>query len=173
MLFPRFFASLLLALAAAAPWSAQAQERKQVEAGASRTFREGDGKAWLAYRYTALPFRGGVAVPALEVVGYGGAARGDGRRKFAGAGLQGAVNYQFDAFTLSGRAGIGYTRGDVQAAGGREREQRLGFMYGLGTAYAVTDNWSVHFGWDRVPVRYKGRQAATADMFSLGLSYRF
>ena len=86
MSLPRFFASLLLALAATAPWSAQAQERKQVEAGASRTFREGDGKAWLAYRFAALPFRGGVAVPALELVGYAGAAHGDARRKFAGAG---------------------------------------------------------------------------------------
>ena len=118
MSLPRFFASLLLALAATAPWSAQAQERKQVEAGASRTFREGDGKAWLAYRFAALPFRGGVAVPALEVVGYAGAAHGDARRKFAGAGLQGAVNYQFDAFTLSGRAGMGYTRGGSKRTDG-------------------------------------------------------
>ena len=46
-------------------------------------------------------------------------------------------------------------------------------MYGLGTAYAVTDNWSVHFDWDRVPVRYNGQQKATVDLFSLGLSYRF
>ena len=174
MSLPRFFASLLLALAATAPWSAQAQERKQVEAGASRTFREGDGKAWLAYRFAALPFRGGVAVPALELVGYAGAAHGDARRKFAGAGVQGAVNYQFDAFTLSGRAGMGYTRASTEPPGvRREREKRLGFLYGLGTAYAVTDNWSVHIDWDRVPVRYNGQQKATVDLFSLGLSYRF
>lgn len=168
------FASLLLALAATAPWSAQAQEKGQVEAGAGRTFREGDGKAWLAYRFAALPFRGGVAVPALEVVGYAGAARGDAGCKFAGAGLQGAVNYQFDAFTLSGRAGMGYTRGSGKRADGdRDGKKRLGILYGLGTAYAVTDNWSVHFDWDRVPVRYNGQQKATVDLFSLGLSYRF
>ena len=174
MLFPRFLASLLLALAATTPWSAQAQERKQVEAGAGATFREGGGKAWLAYRYAALPFRGGVAVPVLEVVGYAGAAHGDTRRKFAGAGLQGAVNYQFDAFTLSGRVGMGYTRASTEPPGARrEREKRLGVMYGLGTAYAVTDNWSVHFDWDRVPLRYNGQQKATVDLFSLGLSYRY
>ena len=170
------FASLLLALAASAPWpvQAQTQEKGQVEAGASRTFREGDGKAWLAYRFAALPFRGGVAVPALEVVGYAGAPHGDARRKFAGAGLQGAVNYQFDAFTLSGRAGMGYTRGGSKRAdGGWDRKKRLGILYGLGTAYAVTDNWSVHFDWDRVPVRYNGQQKATVDLFSLGLSYRY
>ena len=172
MLFPRFFASLLLALAATAPMSVQGQEKGQVEAGASRTFRDGDGKAWLAYRFAALPFRGGVAVPALEVVGYAAAAHGDARRKFAGAGLQGAVNYQFDAFTLSGRAGMGYTRGGGKRANGG-RDSRLGILYGLGTAYAVTDNWSVHFDWDRVPVRYNGQQKATVDLFSLGLSYRF
>jgi outer membrane immunogenic protein len=194
----------MLALAIITPFHASAAEAAPgpVYAGASYGFRANtgldcapaqqncdksskrNGKAYVGYSFDALPFQGGVAVPAIELVGYASgsvtsgfdtaAGKVAGRGKFAGAGVQGVLAYQFDAFTLSGRAGLAYTQGKVDyAAGGSDKENKAGLMYGIGTAYALNKNWSLHLDWDRVPVKYSGSQKTKADMFSLGASYRF
>ncbi|MBB5370317.1 MULTISPECIES: outer membrane protein [unclassified Janthinobacterium] len=200
----------MLALATFAPFHASAADTNAnpganpgpVYAGASYGFRAStgldcapgqqncdksskrNGKAYVGYSFDALPFQGGVAVPAIELVGYTsgsvtsgfdtGAGKVAGRGKFNGAGVQGVLGYQFDAFTLSGRAGLAYTQGKVDyATGGSDKENKAGLMYGLGAAYALNKNWSLHLDWDRVPVKYSGSQKTKADMFSLGASYRF
>lgn len=194
----------LLALAAIAPLHAAAAEPAPgpVYAGASYGFRANtgldcvsgqsdcdksskrNGKAYVGYSFNALPFQGGVALRSVELVGYTGgevtsgfdtgAGKAAGRGKFLGAGLQGVLGYQFDAFTLSGRLGVAYTQGKVDyLGGGSDKQNKAGLIYGIGTAYALNPNWSLHLDWDRVPVKYNGSQQTKVDMFSLGASYRF
>ncbi|MEG2962231.1 MAG: hypothetical protein RR860_06035, partial [Janthinobacterium sp.] len=137
-MFPSFrFPAALLALAAIAPLHAAAAEPAPgpFYAGASYGFRAStgldcttgqsncdksskrSGKAYVGYSFDALPFQGGVALPSIELVGYlGGEVKSGfdkraGRGKFTGLGMQGVLGYQFDAFTLSGRAGVAYTQG--------------------------------------------------------------
>ena len=158
-MFPTFrFPAALLALAAIAPLHASAAAADPapgpVYAGASYGFRANtgldcvpgqadcdksskrNGKAYVGYSFNALPFQGGVALPAIELVGYTGgevksgfdtgAGKAAGRGKFTGAGVQGVLGYQFDAFTLSGRAGVAYTQGKVDyLGGGSDRRTRL------------------------------------------------
>ena len=206
-MFPSFrFPAALLALATIAPLHAVAAAAEPapgpIYAGASYGFRantgldcvpgQGDcdksskrnGTAYLGYSFNALPFQGGVALPAIELVGYTGgevksgfdtgAGKAAGRGKFTGAGVQGVLGYQFDAFTLSGRAGVAYTQGKVDyLGGGSDKKNKAGLIYGIGTAYALNQNWSLHLDWDRVPVKYNDKQTTKVDMFSLGASYRF
>ncbi len=206
-MFPTFrFPAALLALAAIAPLHASAAAADPapgpVYAGASYGFRANsgldcvpgqadcdksskrNGKAYVGYSFDALPFQGGVALPAIELVGYTGgevksgfdtgAGKAPGRGKFTGAGVQGVLGYQFDAFTLSGRAGVAYTQGKVDyLGGGSDKKNKAGLIYGIGTAYALNQNWSLHLDWDRVPVKYNDKQTTKVDMFSLGASYRF
>ena len=200
-MFPSFrFPAALLALASIAPLHAVAADPapSPVYMGASYGFRastdldcvpgQGDcdksskrsGKAYLGYSFDALPFQGGVALPSIELVGYlGGEVKSGfdkraGRGKFTGLGMQGVLGYQFDAFTLSGRAGVAYTQGKVDyLGGGSDKKDKIGLTYGIGAAYALNKNWSLHLDWDRVPVKYSTRQTGKVDMFSLGASYRF
>ena len=204
-MFPSFrFPAALLALASIAPLHAAAAEAAPgpIYAGASYGFRANsgldcvpgqadcdksskrNGKAYVGYSFNALPFQGGVALPAIELVGYTGgevksgfdtgAGKAAGRGKFTGAGVQGVLGYQFDAFTLSGRAGVAYTQGKVDyLGGGSDKKNKAGLIYGIGTAYALNQNWSLHLDWDRVPVKYNDKQTTKVDMFSLGASYRF
>ena len=206
-MFPTFrFPAALLALAAIAPLHASAAAADPapgpVYAGASYGFRANtgldcvpgqadcdksskrNGKAYVGYSFNALPFQGGVALPAIELVGYTGgevksgfdtgAGKAAGRGMFTGAGVQGVLGYQFDAFTLSGRAGVAYTQGKVDyLGGGSDKKNKAGLIYGIGTAYALNQNWSLHLDWDRVPVKYNDKQTTKVDMFSLGASYRF
>ncbi|MDN2711208.1 porin family protein [Janthinobacterium sp. SUN118] len=198
------FPVAMLALAAIAPLSAFAAEPAPgpVYMGASYGFRANtdldcvpaqrdcdksskrSGKAYVGYTFDALPFQGGVAVPAIELVGYlggevksgfdTGAGKRAGRGKFTGLGMQGVLAYKFDAFTLSGRAGAAYTQGKVDYPdGGSDKKDKIGLTYGIGTAYALNKNWSLHLDWDRVPVKYSSKQTTKVDMFSLGASYRF
>ncbi len=198
------FPAALLALAAIAPLHAAAAEPAPgpVYAGASYGFRantdldcapaQGDcdksskrsGKAYVGYSFDPLPFQGGVAVPAIELVGYlggetksgfdTGAGKRAGRGKFTGLGMQGVLGYQFDAFTLSGRLGAAYTQGKVDyLGGGSDKKDKIGLTYGIGAAYALNKTWSLHLDWDRVPVKYSTRQTSKVDLFSLGASYRF
>lgn len=142
------------------------------------------GKAYVGYSFDALPFQGGVALPSVELVGYLGgevksgfdtdAGKRAGRGKFTGLGVQGVLGYQFDAFTLSGRLGAAYTQGKVDyLGGGSDKKDKIGLTYGIGAAYALNKNWSLHLDWDRVPVKYSTKQTTKVDMFSLGASYRF
>ena len=200
-MFPSFrFPAALLALASIAPLHAVAADPapSPVYMGASYGFRastdldcvpgQGDcdksskrsGKAYVGYSFDALPFQGGVALPSVELVGYlGGEVKSGfdkraGRGKFTGLGMQGVLGYQFDAFTLSGRAGVAYTQGKVDyLGGGSDKKDKIGLTYGIGAAYALNKNWSLHLDWDRVPVKYSTRQTGKVDMFSLGASYRF
>jgi len=200
-MFPSFrFPAALLALASIAPLHAVAADPapSPVYMGASYGFRastdldcvpgQGDcdksskrsGKAYVGYSFDALPFQGGVALPSIELVGYlGGEVKSGfdkraGRGKFTGLGMQGVLGYQFDAFTLSGRAGVAYTQGKVDyLGGGSDKKDKIGLTYGIGAAYALNKNWSLHLDWDRVPVKYSTRQTGKVDMFSLGASYRF
>lgn len=206
-MFPTFrFPAALLALAAIAPLHASAAAADPapgpVYVGASYGFRANtgldcvpgqadcdksskrNGKAYVGYSFNALPFQGGVALPAIELVGYTGgevksgfdtgAGKAAGRGKFTGAGVQGVLGYQFDAFTLSGRAGVAYTQGKVDyLGGGSDKKNKAGLIYGIGTAYALNQNWALHLDWDRVPVKYNDKQTTKVDMFSLGASYRF
>ncbi|SIP98895.1 Outer membrane protein beta-barrel domain-containing protein [Janthinobacterium sp. TND4EL3] len=200
-MFPSFrFPAVLLALASIAPLHAVAADPapSPVYMGASYGFRastdldcvpgQGDcdksskrsGKAYVGYSFDALPFQGGVALPSIELVGYlGGEVKSGfdkraGRGKFTGLGMQGVLGYQFDAFTLSGRAGVAYTQGKVDyLGGGSDKKDKIGLTYGIGAAYALNKNWSLHLDWDRVPVKYSTRQTGKVDMFSLGASYRF
>ena len=200
-MFPSFrFPAALLALASIAPLHAVAADPapSPVYMGASYGFRastdldcvpgQGDcdksskrsGKAYVGYSFDALPFQGGVALPSIELVGYlGGEVKSGfdkraGRGKFTGLGMQGVLGYQFDALTLSGRAGVAYTQGKVDyLGGGSDKKDKIGLTYGIGAAYALNKNWSLHLDWDRVPVKYSTRQTGKVDMFSLGASYRF
>jgi outer membrane immunogenic protein len=204
MFFKFQFPAAVLALAAIAPLHAAAAEPATgpFYAGASYGFRassgldcvpaQGDcdksskrnGKAYLGYSFDALPFQGGVALPSVELVGYmggevksgfdTGAGKVAGRGKFTGLGMQGVLAYQFDAFSLSGRAGAAYTQGKVDyLSGGSDKKDKIGLIYGVGAAYALNKNWSLHLDWDRVPVKYNSKQTTKVDMFSLGASYRF
>ena len=200
-MFPSFrFPAALLALASIAPLHAAAADPAPgpIYAGASYGFRASsgldcvpgqadcdksskrNGKAYVGYSFDALPFQGGVALPSIELVGYlGGEVKSGfdkraGRGKFTGLGMQGVLGYQFDAFTLSGRAGVAYTQGKVDyLGGGSDKKDKIGLTYGIGAAYALNKNWSLHLDWDRVPVKYSTRQTGKVDMFSLGASYRF
>ena len=198
------FPAALLALASIAPLHAAAAEPAPgpFYAGASYGFRANSGldcvsgqadcdksskrsgKAYLGYSFDALPFQGGVALPSVELVGYlggevksgfdTGAGKVAGRGKFTGLGMQGVLAYQFDAFSLSGRAGAAYTQGKVDyLGGGSDKKDKIGLIYGVGAAYALNKNWSLHLDWDRVPVKYNSKQTTKVDMFSLGASYRF
>ena len=198
------FPAAVLALAAIAPLHAAAAEPAAgpFYAGASYGFRAStgldciagqndcdksskrNGKAYVGYSFDALPFQGGVALPSVELVGYlggevksgfdTGAGKRAGRGKFTGLGMQGVLAYQFDAFSLSGRAGAAYTQGKVDyLGGGSDKKDKIGLTYGIGAAYALNQNWSLHLDWDRVPVKYNSKQTSKVDMFSLGASYRF
>ena len=203
MSFKLRFPAALLALAAIAPLHASAADpASPIYMGASYGFRAStgldciagqsdcdksskrNGKAYVGYSFDALPFQGGVALPSIELVGYmggevksgfdTGAGKRAGRGKFTGLGIQGVLGYQFDAFTLSGRAGAAYTQGKVDyLGGGSDKKDKIGLTYGIGAAYALNQNWSLHLDWDRVPVKYSSKQTTKVDMFSLGASYRF
>jgi outer membrane immunogenic protein len=178
MVFKFQFPAAVLARGALGPLHAAAAEPATgpFYAGASYGFRassgldcvpaQGDcdksskrnGKAYLGYSFDALPFQGGVALPSVELVGYmggevksgfdTGAGKVAGRGKFTGLGMQGVLAYQFDAFSLSGRAGAAYTQGKVDyLSGGWGTKGQFGVFWGGGGAAGVLKAWGRGLGW--------------------------
>jgi opacity protein-like surface antigen len=127
-----------------------------------------------------------------ELVAWGlGEARGSGqlgssllpaRTSSESIGLVGVARTQIDAWTLRARLGLvlgseSRTELDVSSVGPvtpsnttlRERSA----VWGLGASYALNKNWALQADWDRLPARVTTETKAKADLFSVGVTYRF
>jgi outer membrane immunogenic protein len=127
-----------------------------------------------------------------ELVAWGlGEARGSGqlgsnllpaRTRSESVGLVGVARTQIDAWTLRARLGLvlgseSRTELDVSSVGAvipenatlRERSA----AWGLGASYALNKNWALQADWDRLPARVTTETKAKADLFSIGVTYRF
>jgi outer membrane immunogenic protein len=120
-----------------------------------------------------------------------GDARGSGllgtnllpaRTTSEGLGLVGVARTQIDAWTLRARLGValgGKSRteldassiGPVAPSSTTLRERTL--IGGLGASYALNKNWALQVDWDRLPTRVTASTKAKADLYSVGVSYRF
>jgi len=104
------------------------------------------------------------------------------RTRSEGLGLVGVARTQIDAWTLRARLGLALgtksrTELDVSSIGAavpdnatlRERSA----VWGLGASYALNKNWALQADWDRLPARVTTATKAKADLYSVGVSYRF
>ena len=46
-------------------------------------------------------------------------------------------------------------------------------VWGLGASYALNKNWALQADWDRLPTYVTTSTKAKADLYTVGLSYRF
>jgi opacity protein-like surface antigen len=120
-----------------------------------------------------------------------GDARGSGllgtnllpaRTTSEGLGLVGVARTQIDAWTLRARLGVALgtksrTELDTSSVGavapGSTTLRELTVIGGLGASYALNKNWSLQADWDRLPARVTTATKAKADLYSVGVSYRF
>lgn len=79
-----------------------------------------------------------------------------------------------DAFSLKGRLGVGYVRGEADyAAGGGTSKSSFVPVIGVGASYALNQKVSLNADWDRLPAKFGSSGKATTNMLSLGMSFRF
>ncbi|MEN9416901.1 MAG: hypothetical protein RI988_521 [Pseudomonadota bacterium] len=99
-----------------------------------------------------------------------------------GLGLVGVARTQIDAWTLRARLGVALgtksrTALDVSSVGavvpGNTTVRERSAVWGLGASYALNKNWALQADWDRLPARVTTSTKAKADLFSVGVSYRF
>lgn len=120
-----------------------------------------------------------------------GDARGSGllgtnllpaRTRSEGLGLVGVARTQIDAWTLRARLGVALgtksrTELDVSSVGavvpGNTSLRERSAVWGLGASYALDKNWALQADWDRLPARVTTSTKAKADLYSVGVSYRF
>lgn len=120
-----------------------------------------------------------------------GDARGSGllgtnllpaRTTSEGLGLVGVARTQIDAWTLRARLGVALgtksrTELDTSSVGavapGSTTLRERTVIGGLGASYALNKNWSLQADWDRLPARVTTATKAKADLYSVGVSYRF
>lgn len=119
-----------------------------------------------------MAFRSGDADSSFH--GAGGVVKGVGSFDGVAVALRNEVKFN-DLFSLTARLGLARTSARVDYSGGGSGSGTAnGLLFGLGTAFALDKNWSLHADWDRVQkVRYSGKQEAHANMFSVGASYKF
>ncbi|MRW90990.1 outer membrane beta-barrel protein [Duganella sp. FT80W] len=107
-----------------------------------------------------------------------------GKSKVVGASLNYVSGLQLsERLALTTKAGVSFARSTVQYADafdlsnygavGTTRSNRVGLDYGLGFAYALDKNWSLHGDWLRVPIKLGTYDKTHVDMYSIGLGYRF
>jgi opacity protein-like surface antigen len=105
--------------------------------------------------------------------GYPKASGGGDKIRFRGVGVVDSLSYSVDAFALTGRLGVGYTRASLDFGGGGYRQkEKLGVLAGVGVSFAVNNRWTVKADIDQVPATdLVGRKSL--NLFSLGAAYRF
>lgn len=143
------------------------------------------GKLYAGYEFEAHQFAGYPAVSAVEVMAYAadsanagfhtatGIAQGAGKFNGVGVGLRSATT--INNFSIITRVGLGHSIGKVNyAAGGSDSKSSNGLLLGLGAAYALDKNWSLHADLDYFPkAKFSENQSSRVNMFSLGASYHF
>jgi OOP family OmpA-OmpF porin len=90
-----------------------------------------------------------------------------------GLGVSGVAAYNAGPFTLKGRLGLAYTQAKSYA-GVAEKKSSTRPLIGAGVSYALTEQIALNADWDRISAKYGSNKVKThADMFSVGLSYKF
>ncbi|MFM7532563.1 MAG: outer membrane beta-barrel protein [Rubrivivax sp.] len=120
-----------------------------------------------------------------------GDARGSGqlgtnvlpaRTSSEGLGLVGVARTRIDAWTLRARLGVALgtksrTELDTSSIGpvapGSTTLRERTAVWGLGASYALNKSWALQADWDRLPARVTTATKAKADLYTVGVSYRF
>lgn len=90
-----------------------------------------------------------------------------------GLGVSGVAAYNAGPFALKGRLGVAYTQAKSYA-GATTKKSSMQPLIGAGVSYALTEQIALNADWDRISAKYGSNKVKThADMFSVGLSYKF
>jgi outer membrane immunogenic protein len=97
-----------------------------------------------------------------------------GNGEMLGVGVAYAASYEVaPQFSLTGRVGVGHTRSDVNfVTGPKQSTSDTSMTLGLGVAYHLNQNWSLHADWDRLPVKFD-TQKDKLNILSVGARYKF
>lgn len=98
-----------------------------------------------------------------------------GTIKLGGIGAVGVLRLSNNDWTLKGKLGLAYVRGQASyAAGGSESKSSAQPLLGAGVSYALNQNVSLNADWDHVRAKYdKAGSKTNVNMLSLGVSYKF
>lgn len=107
-----------------------------------------------------------------------GVAQGSGlqvaRTRSEGLALSAVARAQVDAWTFKARLGVGYATGKAElASGARVSTSQWALVPGVGVSYALDKRWTLHADADKLPTRYTPSTQGKADLYTVGLSYRF
>lgn len=168
--------SLIAALAGAATVSARAadvQAQSETYVGANVGFggKVYGGVLYESWGVEAVAFGTGKAEGTLKQAG----KDAKGEVKMSGAGLVGVLPLRLGDFTLKGKLGAGYARGNATyKAGGTDKASGFAPMAGVGVGYAFNKNISLVADLDFVSGKYnKAGDKAGIGMFTIGASYKF
>ena len=143
------------------------------------------GKLYAGYIFNTEDMQSGGITHAVELSAYTSATNKTGFKKGAtvvagtgemlGVGVGYAGSYKVaPQLSVTGRVGVGYTKGEVTYVGGAvESVKDASTTMGLGLAYQLDDNWSLHADWDRLPVQFSAAQTNKVNLLSVGARYRF
>ena len=143
------------------------------------------GKLYAGYIFNNGDRQDGGISHAVELSAYTSATNKTGFRKGAtvvagsgemlGVGLGYAGAYAVaPRFGVTGRIGVGYTKGEVTYVGGAvESVKDASMTMGLGGVMQLDGNWSLHADWDRLPVQFSAAQKNKVNLLSVGARYRF
>lgn len=99
---------------------------------------------------------------------------GGDKVRFRGVGIVDSLSYRFDAFSLTGRLGVGDTQASLDRGGdyGYSKREEVGVVAGVGAAYAINNRWTFKADIDRVPSTNLDHKKSL-NLFTLGVAYRF
>lgn len=97
-----------------------------------------------------------------------------GSARAQGLAATGVFSVPLGDFSLKGRLGVGYVRGEADyAAGGGTSKSSFVPVVGIGASYALNQKVSLNADWDRLPAKFGNDNKATTSLLSLGMSFRF
>lgn len=104
-----------------------------------------------------------------------GAAQGQaGTLRSSGVALLGVLPLNSGDFTLKGKLGLAYVRGNAQNAGASSSKSSVQAVLGSSFAYAISKSVSLNADWDQLRAKTGSEGPRTrVNMFSLGLSVHF
>lgn len=117
-----------------------------------------------------MVFRLGRADGALK----NGSSTVAGSARASGLAATGVFTAPLGDFSLKGRLGLGYVRGEADyAAGGGTAKNAFVPVVGIGASYALNQQVSLNADWDRLPAKFGNGNKATTSLLSVGVSLRF
>jgi outer membrane immunogenic protein len=141
------------------------------------------GKIYLGYTPTDFQLSNPNIINSFELMAYAAGANeganwniytsAGNKIRFRGVGIVDSLRYRIDAFSITGRLGIGSTRTSVDfGQGGYDTKDKVGAIVGVGAAYALNQRWTLKADVDQVPGA-KSSSKKTLNLFTAGVEYRF